>query len=121
MDRYFEPQELAANIERGGESSHWRTLIEMTFCPRCGHSSRVKCCDLNRRPLCELRLQHPECEANGSNGLSTFPMLPFARDFAKYTNCALLPLVWRMAKVGYPPTLSMVQRMLRQTSRTALG
>jgi hypothetical protein len=32
MDRYFEPQELAANIERGGESSHWRTLIEMTFC-----------------------------------------------------------------------------------------
>jgi|GEM_PF-3354499 len=25
----------------------------------------VKCCDLNRRPLCELRLQHPECEANG--------------------------------------------------------
>jgi hypothetical protein len=41
MDRYFEPQELAANIERGGESSHWRTLIEMTFCPHSGLSAHL--------------------------------------------------------------------------------
>jgi hypothetical protein len=39
----------------------------------------------------------------GRFGPGTFPMLPFARDFAKVTICALLPLVWRMAKVGYPP------------------
>ena len=44
MDRYFEPQELAANIERGGESSHWRTLIEMTFCLALQSSSVAKCC-----------------------------------------------------------------------------
>ena len=36
----------------------------------------VKCCDLNRRPLCELRLQHPECEANGSNGPSSTAIPP---------------------------------------------
>ncbi|EDZ44014.1 hypothetical protein RB2083_3529 [Rhodobacteraceae bacterium HTCC2083] len=30
-------------------------------------------------------------------------MLTFARDFAKPAWCALQPLVWRMAKVGYPP------------------
>jgi len=47
--------------------------------------------------------------------------LPFARYFAKPASCALLPLVWRMAKVGYPPTLSMVQCMPRQTSRSSLG
>jgi hypothetical protein len=36
-------------------------------------------------------------------GPGTFTMPLFARDFAKFTICALLPLVWRMAKVGYPP------------------
>jgi hypothetical protein len=30
---------------------------------------------------------------NSSFGPGTFPMLPFARDFAKLTNCAFLPLV----------------------------
>ena len=34
-------------------------------------------------------------------------------DFAKYTFCALLPLVWRMAKVGYPPFLLQTPSMLR--------
>jgi hypothetical protein len=48
-------------------------------------------------------------------------MLSFARDCAKFINCALPPLVWRMAKVCYPPNLSIAQLMLRQTARTALG
>ena len=37
MNRCFEPQELTANIERDSESSHWRTRIEMTFCPQLRH------------------------------------------------------------------------------------
>jgi hypothetical protein len=69
----------------------------------------------------EVASQHRDACVNGSFGPGTFPMLSFAQDFARFTNCALLPLVWRMAKVCYPLNLSMVQRMLRQTSRTAMG
>jgi len=81
---------------------------EVSFVPLCGHPSRVKCCDLNRRPLCGLRLQHPECEASGSKGPGTFPMLPFARDFAKFTICGLLPLVNMRPMTAVSPKQSLM-------------
>jgi hypothetical protein len=59
--------------------------------------------------------------AKVGSGPGTFPKLPFARDFAKPASCALLPLVWRMAKVCYPPTLLMVQCMPCKKLVSALG
>ena len=42
---------------------------------------------------------------NSSFGPGTFPLLPFARDFAKLTNCAKLPLVQNAADDRSPPIM----------------
>jgi hypothetical protein len=60
-------QKIAAACAKGCCASKGKKL-NWHFVPHCSHPSRVKCCDLNRRPLCGLRLQYPECEANGICG-----------------------------------------------------